>query len=116
MTLRDKNIKQILTDFIHQAQRADLETSTYPKQWGRLDEESFFRSGLRGRFVEQGGLCQSPRHCLRSAHCLRLRAGRRMLLPSVALKAYRLQRTDYLQQSSRLCHCRRLTHRLGIAL
>ena len=33
MRLRDKNIKQILTDFIHQAQKADLKTSTYPKQW-----------------------------------------------------------------------------------
>ena len=33
MRPRDKNIKQILTDCIHQVQRADLKTGAYTKQW-----------------------------------------------------------------------------------
>ena len=49
MTLRDKNIKRILTDFIHQAQRADLKTSTYPKQWDGWTMKVSFGQGAPAR-------------------------------------------------------------------
>ncbi len=49
MRLRDKNIKQILTDFIHQAQRADLKTSAYPKQWDGWMMKVSFGQGAPAR-------------------------------------------------------------------
>ena len=49
MTPRDKNIKQILTDFIHQAHRADLKTSTYPKQWDGWTMKVSFGQGAPAR-------------------------------------------------------------------
>lgn len=47
--LRDKNIKQILTDFIHQARRADLKTSSYPKQWDSWMMKVSFGQGAPAR-------------------------------------------------------------------
>ena len=49
MTPRDRNIKQILTDFIRQADRADLKTSAYPKQWDGWTMKVSFGQGAPAR-------------------------------------------------------------------
>ncbi len=47
--LRDKNIKQILTDFVHQAHRGDLKTSSYPRQWDSWTMKVSFGQGAPAR-------------------------------------------------------------------